>query len=270
MADVKLPGLGPVNKKALVVGGAIGAVVLAVAYSRHRSAAAAAAAAAPADQSAADDTGADIDPTTGFPYGSVQDQEALAAVSGGVAGQLGDVGDLGGLAGTGTSSDIDPVTGFPYGSPQDLAALGLGTTTVPPDTGTGTTTGTGAQTVAEWEQAAIADMSAAGVSAAVLSAATSGIPRYLAGLPLTDAQASAVQQAVALAGEPPGGPYTIKRTPAPPKPTTHTITANGKDDLYKIATDNHITEGQLVSMNLSLAHYVGSKKPIPAGTKVKV
>jgi hypothetical protein len=267
MADVHLPGIGPVNKKALVIGGAVGAVVLAVAYSRHRSAAAAAAA-APSTSTAADDSGADIDPATGFPYGSVEDQEALAAVSGGVTGQLGDVGSVGT---SGASSDIDPVTGFPYGSAQDLAALGLTSTTVPPDTGTGDTgTGTGAETVAEWEQAAIADMSAAGVSSAVLQAATSGIPRYLAGLPLTDAQASAVQQAVALAGEPPGGPYTIKRSPAPPKPTTHTITANGKEDLYQIATDNHITEGQLVAMNLSLAHYVGTKKPIPAGTKVKV
>jgi hypothetical protein len=51
---------------------------------------------------------------------------------------------------------------------------------------------------------------------------------------------------------------------------THTITANGKLDLYYTAKMNGITEGKLVRLNPKLAHLVGSKKPIPRGTKVKV
>jgi hypothetical protein len=51
---------------------------------------------------------------------------------------------------------------------------------------------------------------------------------------------------------------------------THTITANGKDDLWRTAKNNSITEGHLVRLNPNLAHLVGSKRPIPRGTKVKV
>jgi hypothetical protein len=51
---------------------------------------------------------------------------------------------------------------------------------------------------------------------------------------------------------------------------THTITANGKLDLYFTAKQNGITEGKLVRLNPKLSHLVGSKKPIPKGTKVKV
>jgi hypothetical protein len=51
---------------------------------------------------------------------------------------------------------------------------------------------------------------------------------------------------------------------------THTITANGKLDLYYTAKNNGITEGKLVRLNPQLSHLVGSKKPIPRGTKVKV
>jgi len=51
---------------------------------------------------------------------------------------------------------------------------------------------------------------------------------------------------------------------------THTITANGKLDLYYTAKMNGITEGKLIRLNPQLAHLVGSKKPIPRGTKVKV
>jgi len=51
---------------------------------------------------------------------------------------------------------------------------------------------------------------------------------------------------------------------------THTITANGKLDLYYTAKLNHITEGKLVRLNPKLSYLVGSKKPIPKGTRVKV
>ena len=51
---------------------------------------------------------------------------------------------------------------------------------------------------------------------------------------------------------------------------THTVTANGKLDLYFTAKQNGITEGKLVRLNPKLSYLVGSKKPIPRGTKVKV
>lgn len=51
---------------------------------------------------------------------------------------------------------------------------------------------------------------------------------------------------------------------------THTITANGHMDLWKTAHANAISEGKLVRLNPQLSHLVGSKKPIPRGTKVKV
>jgi hypothetical protein len=54
------------------------------------------------------------------------------------------------------------------------------------------------------------------------------------------------------------------------KPGTHTITANGKLDLYYTAKMNGITEGKLIRLNPQLSHLVGGKKPIPKGTRVKV
>ena len=51
---------------------------------------------------------------------------------------------------------------------------------------------------------------------------------------------------------------------------THTITASGKQDLYYTAKGNGITEGHLVRLNPHLSYLVGTKRPIPRGTKVKV
>jgi hypothetical protein len=77
-----------------------------------------------------------------------------------------------------------------------------------------------------------------------------------------------------------GGTGTGTPTPTPTptpvptsgtgKPGTHTITANGKLDLYYTAKMNGIKEGQLIRLNPQLSHLVGSKKPIPKGTRVKV
>lgn len=73
-ADITLPGIGPVKKQtALLMGG--GVVLLGgIVYYRSRHAGAAAAPAA-ADDSAADST--DLDPATGYPYGSADDTAAL-------------------------------------------------------------------------------------------------------------------------------------------------------------------------------------------------
>src|SRR5215472_7455018 len=51
---------------------------------------------------------------------------------------------------------------------------------------------------------------------------------------------------------------------------THTVTSNGKLDLYYFAKVHGITEGKLIRLNPQLSHLVGSKKPIPRGTRVKV
>ena len=254
--EVKLPGLGKVSKKTLMIGGLVGGGVLAYAYYRHSKGASSA-----SSTTAAGTAAADIDPQTSYPTGSPEDLAALQAQQGG------------GLD-TSTGS-IDPLTGLPEGSLQDQQALqdygtggGTGTTT---STSTGTTTAT---TNSEWEQQAIADMEAGGVSQHTVTDAEAGLPRYLAKLALTDAQATAVQMAVGLAGPPPvGGPYSIKRKPPakkPPHPVTKTIIADGRSTLYDIARDNGTNEAHVVSLNLNLAHYVGSKKHIPKGTKVKV
>lgn len=67
---VKLPGFGPVQKKTVLYGGAaVVALGVVVAY-RHKNAAAA---------PAANPNDAEIDPATGFPYGSPEDLAALQA-----------------------------------------------------------------------------------------------------------------------------------------------------------------------------------------------
>lgn len=196
---MKLPGLGKVSKKTLAIGGVVGGGVLAYAWYRHSRSGAAAAASGTGSGTTAGTTGQDIDPVTGYPYGSAEDTAALAAQQ--------DSGLDTNLSGTG---DIDPETGYPYGSLQDEQALGLGG-------GGGGTTASPVTTNAEWEQQAIADLEAGGVSQATVSAAESGLPRYLAKLKLSGDQASAVQMAVGLAGPPPvGGPYAI--IPEPPAP----------------------------------------------------
>jgi hypothetical protein len=74
-------------------------------------------------------------------------------------------------------------------------------------------------TNAEWEQEAIADLQDGGVSQATVNDAESGLPRYLAHLTLSSAQAAAVQMAVGLAGKPPeGGPFSIRHAPSGHQP----------------------------------------------------
>lgn len=51
---------------------------------------------------------------------------------------------------------------------------------------------------------------------------------------------------------------------------THTITASGKDTLWRTAHMEGISEGKIVRLNPHLSYLVGTKKPIPRGTRVKV
>lgn len=228
--DVKAPGgkgtvkiFGQaVSKKTLMVAGVVAGGVLAYAYyrkSKSSSSASTAAGTGTADTTAA----GNIDPVTGYPYGSAEDTAALAAQQ-----------DSG--LDTNAGSDIDPETGYPYDSSQDLAALGY------TDTGTGTGTGGGGGSVssvttnAQWEQECIANLQAGGVAQSVVSDAESGLPRYLAKLSLSGGQATAVQMAVGLTGPPPvGGPYNI--VPAPAAPTPPKSPAKGPVTVPSLVSD---------------------------------
>jgi hypothetical protein len=194
---VKLPGLGPVPKKTLAIVALVGGGVLAYMYIRK-----ARAASGTGTTAAAAGTDPNLDPQTGFDYGTPQDLETLNAGSAG----LGFGSGLGlGSGGQGSGEFFDPNTGqFDLSSPF-----------------TGGSTATAVTTNAEWEQEAIGDLEAGGVAQSTVNAAESGLPRYLAHLTLSEAQASAVQMAVGLAGPPPsGGPFSIRRAAPPPPPKT--------------------------------------------------
>jgi hypothetical protein len=52
--------------------------------------------------------------------------------------------------------------------------------------------------------------------------------------------------------------------------TTHTITANGHQNMQQLAKANHISKAQLLLLNPHLGYLWGSGKPIPSRTRVKV
>jgi hypothetical protein len=201
---VKLPLLGAVSRKTLMIGALVAGGVLAYVY---------------------------------FPKA----RTSAAAAGGGTTGSAGaTVTDPAGNV----CAALGP-SGYCPGTPEDLAyseQSGYGTTPAGLDSGidgqgdglyydpadgqydlsspyTGTSTTTAITTNAEWEQECIANLQAGGVSQATISAAESGLPRYLAKLTLSSAQGSAVQQAVGLTGTPPqGGPYSIRiASESPPK-----------------------------------------------------
>jgi hypothetical protein len=199
---VKLPGFGNVSKKTLGIVALVAGGVLAYLYVRKaRGGSGLGASTTAAGTAAATDP--NLDPATGYDYGTPQDLAALQAQSGMVGG---DPYGLGGGIGLGGGSQgglyFDPATGQ-----WDLTS---------PYTGTSTTTAA-VTTNAEWEQECIANLEAGGVSQSTIGDAESGLPRYLAHLTLSGGQATAVQLAVGLTGPPPsGGPFSIRRAPAPP------------------------------------------------------
>lgn len=190
MADIKVPGVGPLDKKKVLIGGAIGAVLIAVVIIMRRRSAAASAPAAPAttaDTSGSAYTDPNLDPATGFDYGTPQDQAALD--SGGYYGG-GGIGN--------TLGNIDPATGYIFGSAQDVAALQqlYGTGAAPPP-------GPKPQSETQWvSNAANALNSDAGVGRA---AAAEALTEWIAGQSVTAQQAQYVREALALVGDPPNG-----------------------------------------------------------------
>lgn len=216
--EVKVPLVGQVSKKtALYVGGGIVAVAAILVYRKRKAATAAANAGV---------SSADIDPATGFPYGSAEDQAALAAQGGSITA-VGGPG--GGTAGTSTPS-------------------------IP---------GTGFRTNAEWSQAVISYMVSSGV---VTDPGPVGqaLGLYLNGRPAGDFR-QLIEQAIAIEGLPPvagpnGFPPAINDTPAPattppttPTPQTPTIPATAYAPagtyLYDFASGYGLTGGQFAALN---------------------
>lgn len=113
-----------------------------------------------------------IDPTTGLPYGSAADTAALAAQSG---------------VGVGGGTGYDPNAGYYNPVP----------------------TGSAPTTNSAWAQYVEQQLTSIGYDPQTVAAA---IGRYLAKLPLTADQAQIVQVALAEAGPPPQGSYTIITT----------------------------------------------------------
>lgn len=180
---ITLPG-GLKVKKNVAIGIGVAAVIIAAAYYyRSRQAA----------SSEPYTPSAEIDPQTGYPYGSPEDQAALAALSGSTIGQMDSSSWVGGQT-----------IGYDqYGNP----VYGQGGGGVP-----GSFTNN-----AQWTQAAEAYMGSDGNDA--IAAA---LGKYITGQPLTDTQVTTVQSAIASQGYPPiAGPtgfppsYHTQEAPSP-------------------------------------------------------
>ena len=159
---------------------------------------------------------------------------------------------------------------YPYG---DSTAVGSGY--YDPYSGQYIGTGVGApgpvvtqvSTNAAWAQASIAYLTQLGYNP--VSVATA-LGRYLSGKVLTPDQEGIVQAARAAEGEPPQPVPPPHVDPHPGHKPAHTVTANGHQTLWQIAHANGDTENQVVILNPHLGVYVGTKKPVRKGTKVKV
>jgi len=217
MADtLKLPLVGQVPKRTVIIGGVALGGLAAFVYWRNRHSASASLSTSSADTSAPDQGTAvdpNIDPETGFDYGTVEDQNALAQLNGGLTS-----GGLGGSVG------VDN----PIPSPGPVAPA----------------------TNSAWAQQVEQDLSAIGYSATDVAAA---VGRYLAKLGLSTSQQNIIQIALAEDGPPPQGSYSI--IPGPnsgnPPPTVQKFTGHrqisgGKQSLMSWASQHHTTAGAIV------------------------
>jgi hypothetical protein len=170
MADtIAVPGMGPVKKKWAVIGVGITAVIITVAYVRHRGSLSAAPAAT--DPNAVDPSA--IDPATGIPYA----EEAAGIAAGNLSGYGTGLGDTSGIIGYDAQ-----------GQPIYTDQVGYGPTPSFVNN-------------AAWAQAVQQYMvSSTGADAGVIAAA---LGAYLNGQPLSEAQASVVHQATGFFGPPP-------------------------------------------------------------------
>lgn len=167
---VKTP-LGHMSKKTAAIVGVGAAGVVAVAYYRQKKTQAQA-------QSVADAGSSEIDPATGYPYGSAEDAAALAAQNA-------------------------------YVSPTDVGGGG-GASSIP-------ASNVGYSSNGQWQQAAVQILTSNG-EVSDPTALSAALGAYLTGAYATDTQRSLIQQAIAVAGYPPvagpsGYPPSINTQP---------------------------------------------------------
>lgn len=167
---IKTP-FGPVSKKTAVIGGVGIAVVGGIVWYRQKQT---------ADQPDAYE--AEINPATGYPYGSAEDAAALAAQDG-------------------------------YQSPVITGPSGGGN----PGGSGSSQTDTVVSTNAEWTQAVLAYVQDNGIMEDV-AALSSAIGKYITGAYVNDTEVALINQAIAIKGQPPvaavnGYPPNLNRTP---------------------------------------------------------
>jgi hypothetical protein len=161
-----------------------------------------------------------------------------------------------------TDGSIDPATGYAYGSPEDQAALaeqqsggisgvgasdGLDSEYYPATA----TTSTSPQTNSQWAQTAQQDLVNIGYDPETVAGA---IGAYLGGIALTPTQVGIVQVALAEAGPPPTGSYSIitqgttggGTTGSTSTGSTSTGTSTGTTSAYITATPANL---KVVSLN---------------------
>lgn len=251
MADVKLPGIGPVSKKSVIFGTIGAGGVLVYVYVKHKNS-----------------VGSDVPTTGAYGYGAY-----------GAYGSYGAYGDPFGYGAFAYGGG--PVGGI--GSSGYGGAYGSPVPTPPVDPGGGVigTTGTPAPTTnPQWVTGAIPKLRLQGYTIASI---TNSLGRWLNGKKLDDHQKQIVMAALAAEGPlpkpaasgfPPGmhsqAPAGQSGGGSGSDGPKRTVTANGQDDLYRIAVNNGDTEPNVEKWNPSLKKYVGTGKPIPKGTKVRV
>lgn len=194
---VTIPGGLKINKK-IAIGIGVAAVAIFV-YMYYRQKQQANAQSTTADQSG------QVDPQTGYPYGSAEDQAALAAMSGQTLPTYDSASSVGGQ-----------IIGYDqYGQPVYSQGYGGGAGGTP-----GYPVGPGSYSSnAQWGQAAEQSLGSTGADA--IAAA---LGKYLTGSPVTPDQITVIQQAIAVQGYPPvGGPngfppsYKTVENPPPPQ-----------------------------------------------------
>jgi hypothetical protein len=248
MADIKIPGIGPVDKKKALAIGAVTLGIVGVAwlrYERNKGNA------VPAPVDATDSTDASTD-TSGDNGSDLNYDDG--------SGDSGYEGDYGSTGGDEFDTGGFDAAGYPLGSQADLAWQAQQD---------GTSVGTGAPTTAsQWVEDAEQQLGNT-------SDVSTALAKVLGGLTVTTAQANIFKEALGIVGPVPGGYPPIHTSdtsghPGTPKPKKKTITANGNQTLQQIAVSNGTTEANVVLWNKSLAPYVGTGKHVKRGTKVVV
>ena len=248
--DLKVPGLGNVQKKYVIGGVVVGGLIAVAVFIRARSAAKTAAANQTASQATsggvtdpAGNTCSALDPNSGYCPGSPEDQQwqqdnSGYYSSGDIAAE--DAAGVGGISAAGLVTDpagnqceaVDPATGYCPGTPQDIAGQGSTATGTIGATGTSTTP----QTNSDWLTAALQVLPGGDTSAN--EAALAGV---LGGLTVTTAQKNIFLEAVGLEGQPPQGyPTPIKTSDTSAQPGTSSKAAGAISGLTVVPSGTGI------------------------------